>query len=636
MSSSSSSASNVSNDDLGNVSDVDAAVENGGFNGWGFEEISFESMAPSAKTMKKTATDEPWPTFDENKLDTKKKKRLQIGLDEDEAEYEALMESEEEEDEESTLNVPPAVPKSPPCEEEEEESDEDRPDQPSQYQPVPKPAILPPPLELEGDSDSEFETEEEEEEEKIDSPPKGDSAKVEPVPKESVPELADRSDKTDEAKTAPAPAPLQQEETKPELGTAKDVQQILEKNLNEKDKVVNSIDDAAELAKLRDALKEFHQYAITPNEKRSATFKNSAFNAKSKDITSAYEKRMFLALKCLDKMVSVAPLGVKDEDKTRFTREPQSLSVSNLLTQISHALAAFVASQQNVPSQTRRELAKALIADVTKRTAAEGSVARTTIILSGTIGNMLISEAASLKTASLVTPSEEKKAKFDNLRERIVDDIKRFVNAISAAIPSAAATKKILEQISLVSANFHAAGQKFSPIAGKESASGDSYATALSVLLRQLALYGPSVTEFNANQGFAILLMFQANTIMPDLIMYPEVLYDVLAGMLDGLKGTFNVIDSQKDRAKIIAAWSEIKNDLSDQANYLKTSAVATNVSAAKSPQKETSTPTPTPTPMVSTKQPPKSTATEKKPSSANAMEEHFISRFSHISDDED
>lgn len=242
-SSSSSSASNVSSDDLGNVSDVDAAVDHGGFNGWGFEEISFENMAPVANAMKKVTKEEPWPTFDEKKPDTKKKKGLPIGLDEDEEEYEALMESEEEEDEESTLNVPPAVPKSPPCEEEdeeEEETEENNPDQPSQYQPVPKPAPLPPPLEFEGDSDSEFETEEEEEEkeEKIESPPKAGSAQVEPVPKESVPELADRSNKTDEAKTAPTPASLQQQ-TKPALETAKDVQQIVEKNLNEKDKVVN-------------------------------------------------------------------------------------------------------------------------------------------------------------------------------------------------------------------------------------------------------------------------------------------------------------------------------------------------------------------------------------------------------------
>ena len=652
---SSSSSSYGSGDDLADVSEVDVAAESNGFGGWGLEDISFEGLAPAGNLMVKSK-EEPWPVLDEvSKKQTKKKKRFQIGNDndDDEALYEAVMESEEEEEEESTTNLPPPIaPKSPPCEGEEEleteeeedieEEEEDVSKQPSQYQPVPGPApvILPPPLELEdsgSESESEFETEELAE--VTTTPPS--TKKVEPIPKESIPELADRGEEADEAKQAKSaessPPIVQSKEMQKTLETAKDVQEILEKNLNEKNKVVDSAKDAEELKKLREALTEFHKYAATPNEKRAASFKNNIFNAKSKDITVSHEKRLFLALKCLEKMTALSSIGVKDEDKTRFERTRPNLSVENLMSQLSHAFAAFISSQENVPSLTRRALSLALIADVVKSSSANNSVARTTLILAGTIGNMLLSEAASLKTASLVTSSPEKRAVYDGLRRKIIADVDKFVDAISAAIPSAAATKKILQQVSAVSVNFSTAALKFSPVSGHEAGkSGESYATLLSMLLRQFTQYGPSATEFNANQDFVTMLVFQANMLMPDLIMYPEATYDVLSGMLDGLKGTFNVIDSAQDRQKVIAAWNQIKTDLSDQTNYLSANShVTVSKTETKSSQPTTTTTTTKPTPK---QQSPSATTkpTEKKQATVSSQEEHFISRFSHISDDED
>jgi len=128
--------------------------------------------------------------------------------------------------------------------------------------------------------------------------------------------------------------------------------------------------------------------------------------------------------------------------------------------------------------------------------------------------------------------------------------------------------------------------------------------------------------------------VFQANMLMPDLIMYPEATYDVLSGMLDGLKGTFNVIDSAQDRQKVIAAWNQIKTDLSDQTSYLSANSHATvSKTETKSSQPTTTKPTQTPkqqSPPATTK------PTEKKQTTVSSQEEHFISRFSHISDDED
>jgi len=652
---SSSSSSYGSGDDLADVSEIDVAAESNGFGGWGLEDISFEGLAPSGNLMVKSK-EEPWPQLDDSsKKATKKKKRIQIGNDnDDEALYDAIVESEQEEEEEesttTTIPPPPAVPKSPPCDEEEEfeteeevEEEEDVSKQPSQYQhvPGPTPVLLPPPLELEdsgGESESEFETEElEEVPQKVTTTPSS-TTKVEPIPKESIPELANRGEEADEAKEAKSTesSPIvQSKEMQKTLETAKDVQEILEKNLNEKNKVVDSAKDAEELKKLRDALAEFHKYAATPNDKRAVSFKNNIFNAKSKDITVSHEKRLFLALKCLEKMTALPSIGVKDADKTRFVRTTPNLSVDSLMSQLSHALAAFISSQENVPSATRRALAQALIADVTKSSSANSSVARTTLILAGTIGNMLLSEAASLKTASLVTSSQEKRTMFDGLRRKIIADVDKFVEAISVAVPSAAATKKILQQISAVSENFRTAALKFSSISGHESGkSGDSYATSLSMLLRQFTQYGPSVTEYNANQDFVTMLIFQANMLMPDLIMYPEATYDVLAGMLDGLKGTFNVVDSAQDRQKIIASWNQIKTDLSDQTSYLSENSHAT---VAKT---ETKSSQPTTSKLEPKQQQPPATTTtkqtEKKQSAVSAQEEHFISRFSHISDDED
>lgn len=613
---------------MADVSEVDVAADSNGFGGWGLEDISFEGLAPSGNLMVKSK-EEPWPELEDvNKKETKKKKRIQIGNEEDdEALYDAIVESEQEEEEDiSKTNIPPpAVP----CEkdeefETEEEDDEEDEEVPSQYQPVPGPApvVLPPPLTMEesgSDSESDFETEE------IENVPAVATTKVEPVPETVAP--------------APPTTVVESEKMQKTLETAKDVQEILEKNLNEKNKVVDSAKDVEELKKLREALKEFHQYAATPNEKRAVSFKNNIFNAKSKDITVSHEKRLFLALKCLEKMTALSSIGAKEVEKVRVERTTQSVPIDGLMSQLSHAFCSFISSQENVPSATRKALTLTLMADVTNSSLETNSVAKTTLVLASTIGNMLLSEASSLKTASLVTSSQEKREMFEELRSKIVVDVEKFVKAISAAVPSEAATKKILQKISVVSQKFSIAAMTFS--SNKSGKSGDSYATSLSKLLSQFAQYTPSAAEYNANQDFSSLLIFQANMLMPDLIMYHEATYDVLASMLDGLEATFNVIDSQQDRKKIITAWKQIKTELSDQNSYLTESSRAkkTQTPPESTTKQQSPQPTTTTKPVAKQQSPPAKTTTkptEAKQSSVSEQEEHFISRFSHISDDED
>lgn len=669
LSMSTSSSSAASGDDVAVVAEVDDVKDVSGFNGWAHEEICFDDEPKASKTALHLAAEESardwgdWTGTDEKKVT--KKKNMKVGVCEGDESYEGITEPEEEEEEPSYAPTTD-VPKPPPSpelemesldEEEEEESVTPRP----QYEPAPpRPATLPepqkgddkryvpipPPIveeggDVEGESDSEFETEE------FEPPtpqPGAGGEKVDPIPKETLPELANRGEEGAEA-AAPAPAtkaePAQSKEEQKSLETAKDVQNIVEKNLNEKNAVIDSVKDLAALTRLRDALQEFHKYATTPSSSRAPTFRNQVFNARSKEITDSRTIQLRLALKCVEKMISA--VGVKEADKTRFTVAPVDTSVDKLISQLSHAFCAYVSSQQALPSDQRRALAQMLIVNVVKGAMANNSVSRTTLILAATVANLLTAEAAALKTAALVSPSPQSQARYNELRAKILKDVDDFLKSISSAIPSEASTKKILTSISTISEKFSAAALQFAPIACKDGEKGDaSYATALAVLLHQFVQYGPAVTEYIENRDFLVLLAIQSNMLMPDLIMYPEAMYDVLSGMLTGVKGTFNVIDSPQDRAKIIEAWKAVKSIISEQHAFLvqskpnsepiaskPTTITAINGATASSAPTRTLTTTTTTTKAKAT--------TEKKAAQPSvSLEEEYISRWSHISDDDE
>jgi hypothetical protein len=112
--------------------------------------------------------------------------------------------------------------------------------------------------------------------------------------------------------------------------------------------------------------------------------------------------------------------------------------------------------------------------------------------------------------------------------------------------------------------------------------------------------------------------------------------------MLTGVKGTFNVIDSPQDRAKIIEAWKAVKSIISEQHAFLvqskpnsepiaskPTTITAINGATASSAPTRTLTTTTTTTKAKAT--------TEKKAAQPSvSLEEEYISRWSHISDDDE
>lgn len=380
---------------------------------------------------------------------------------------------------------------------------------------------------------------------------------VPPIPKESMPDFNRRR-----AETGKEENPVEG------FVTPKEADVVLAKHNNTPNQIAKVSRDPKTLNRLRAALEEFHNYAKKPAASRDSSFQNEFFNAKSKDITVESVARLRNVIDSMKKL----QIGGDEQDSDRLLYELDDEAVAPLevlLKNISHALCAYVTSQVHVSSERRSGLAKILIAQVTKH-ADEHNIARTTQILSYTIACMLLSEAAALKTAALLS-SDEKKQVFISLRQKIVDDVSNFIKATNAFIPSEAETKKILLQITNASALLEKAEQ--TAIGNTSKQTQQSRALNLSVLLRQFVRYNPAIPYVGTDNGGALaLLVYQSNLLVPELIMYPEALYDVLAGMLDGLKGTFNVIDKPADRKKVIDLWNEIKESLTEQTNYLASS----------------------------------------------------------------
>lgn len=387
---------------------------------------------------------------------------------------------------------------------------------------------------------------------------------VQPIPKETIPDLNRRARET--AAMEDEPQQQTQQKVTSVSSTAKELDDALAKHSNDNNQFQKAVRDPKILDRLRAALDEFHQYAKTPIAERSYTFQNEFFNASSKSITNDVRMRLQEIVEAAKKLT----VGEKDEDRLFYEVSPYSTAVEPLLKQLSHALCAYITSQEKVDPQQRRGVAGALIADVIVKADPE-NVARTTQILACTIADLLCSEAAALKIAELVSEGEKKKL-FRKLRVLILNDVTAFINSINA---STATAEKIMQQISVVSSSFEEIANNFTAIKteGSQKPSTNkrmSHGMVLSILLRQYVLYNPAVRNFfTDNEDARASLVYQSNVIVPDLIMYPEAMYDVLAGMLDTIRASFNVISKTEDRTRVMLVWNQIKKELTSQVGYL-------------------------------------------------------------------
>lgn len=442
------------------------------------------------------------------------------------------------------------------------------------------------------------------------------NADVPPIPKETIHDLNRRARETHDNQEEKVP----QQKAPVSTPTAKEIDDALAKHLNEKGQFQKAARDQKVLDRLRAALDEFHQYAKTPIAERDYTFQNEFFNASSKDFT----KEGTLRLQSIVDAAKKLRVGEKNEARLYYEVSPFDPSVEPLLKQLSHALCAYITSQAKVGAQQRRGVASALIADVIYKSDPE-NMARTAQILAVTIADILCSEAAALKIAELVSEGEKKK-KFQDLRVLILGDVISFINSISA---STGAASKIVNQIAAVSSSFEELAYRFSAIntEGKEKHGVNnnkrmSHGLVLSILLRQYVLYNPAVRNFTTdNDDARASLTYQSNIIVPDLIMYPEAMYDVLAGMLDGVRSSFNIVSKTEDRTRVMLIWNEIKGELNNQVGYLlRAKMEQAKVTRTAQQQQQTKTVT------FETKK--QTTSTNVASSIKQAPEEKFLRRF--------
>lgn len=382
---------------------------------------------------------------------------------------------------------------------------------------------------------------------------------VEPVPRESIPEMAERVEKTSESTSSPSPSQQQQAE----------VAAVVALHSKDPNQLATARHDSAAMQKLHAALKALHAYAATPAERRAARFDNGVFVALSKKITSAHVERLARAVATLAKAL---PAG----ERTLYQGvPPPDLAVGPLLQKISVSLAALVASQCDAPSAQRRALAQALVAAVVD-SFDEAERARNIHALAFTLLQMLLSEAASLKTAALVAENAAKKAQFKALSAAIVRDVSSFVNKADAALPTSASAKKVVAQIADVSRKFPAIALRYAPIACHGCDGGDatgSHATEFAMLMRELVLRHPAVADFSEPDSYAATLTIHAMFLLPELVVYPQATYDILAGMLDGFAATFGSVEREAERAQVLANWKTMSDAIKAEVVVLQSAA---------------------------------------------------------------
>lgn len=393
------------------------------------------------------------------------------------------------------------------------------------------------------------------------------AADLDPIPKESAPAFVER---TDDAANMPAKSRFMQSSAAISPKSTNDYDSLLVEHAVKPLQLTNSRKDEESLNLIGDALKGLFEYVATPSSKRAPTFKNNFYVAKSKDVTSDTLTRVQSAMNFISKL---KPVATDVNNRELYKKTTLETSIEPLLRNIAHTLCAYVTSQQNVPTSTRRALSQALIADVIQKSE-KGQIAHAALLLAFVVGNLLLSEAAALKTAELVAETPHKKNEFHALRVRIVNEVAAFVASADYAMPTASVVKQTMESIASVSKTFDSAALKYSPT--ETNLNGHkSYGTALAVMLREYVRYNP-VNRSLAEGGSAPLvqLLFQVNLLMPDTIMYPRATFDVLAGMLDGVKGALSAVDVESDRTQIIELWNRVKKLLGGQSDYLSSSSL--------------------------------------------------------------
>lgn len=378
-------------------------------------------------------------------------------------------------------------------------------------------------------------------------------AEVDPIPKETIPGYFDRtSDTNTAASTESSPSKI----VAPTNANEADV--LLAQHSNAPQQIVKAQSSSHELETVKASLQQLFQYVSSPAESRAISFRNSHFSARSKDVTVNTVERVRSALSFTKNLV---PTGTKTA--LDFDRLKPTTNIEPLLANISQVLAAYVASQRNVESQTRRALSLALITAVIDKTDRE-NLANTALILAYVVGSLLISEAGQLKTAEMVAETESKKKQFRVLRAKIVTDVNDFLSATRTAMVGGEYKKKFIDSVAEISSSFPSAAEKYAfaanPVFGKKS-----YGTALAMLLREFVRYNP-VNTIAVGTELLTQLLLQSFSIMPDIIIYPVAMYDVLAGMLDGIRGLLSVVDVESDRKKILEFWSVVSKALSGQA----------------------------------------------------------------------
>jgi hypothetical protein len=213
-----------------------------------------------------------------------------------------------------------------------------------------------------------------------------------------------------------------------------------------------------------------------------------------------------------------------------------------------------------------------------------------------------------------------------------VRDVRAFVSKASAVLPSAASAKKILAQVAEVGGKFAAIALRYAPIAGEQGGGGAqrSHATEFAMLMRNFIRRHPVIQDkeaFSDAGGYAALLSFHSLFLLPELIVYPQATYDILAGMLDGLMATFGAIEKDDARAAVLANWKYMSKVLDYEARELepRVELVAAPTPAAPAPTTKAAasiaSSAMTPKPLLSA-------------GSAKKAEE-FVRRFAYDSDEE-
>lgn len=376
-----------------------------------------------------------------------------------------------------------------------------------------------------------------------------------------------------------APAPETRETPSPVFvekpaKTAKDIDELLKNNAKQTGQAAEAQKSAASLMKLQKALQELHAYMHEPVHSRAPVFENGFFSAQSKDVTEKSAQSVNAALGALNSLASTGKSTATSSDENE-----DITTMSDLTEKISRVLFQFISSVVAVPSEKRRAVAQALIARVVEASE-RMRYARTAQMIAFTLAQMLVSEAASLKTASLVASSDEQKLLYLTLRAKILTDIENFVEKAQAVVPTDASMKNIFDKIVQISSKFASVATHYTPISGNnDGAEKTSHAVELSALLRLYVRNNSATSLFEGDEtDYLTTLMLNSLFLLPDTLAFPEATYDVLSGMLSGVSSVIGIIENTADRARVIAYWKEIKIILSAQINDQKEMAAASKL----------------------------------------------------------